>query len=120
LTDHLLLNLKQIADCLGKSENDVVILLHQIINGFEKKEPCSGLWILNKKEMTRLWEKEFFKKYIEPALLQLEADVARHRVVVKEDRDEASSVLFNILYELRATTKDRSKILSLPQFWYTC
>ncbi|MFN9944644.1 MAG: hypothetical protein ACK56I_34770, partial [bacterium] len=34
LIAHLLLNLRQISACLGRSEDDIIVLLHQIIESF--------------------------------------------------------------------------------------
>ena len=44
--------------------------------------------------------------------------MARHRVAVKEDKEEASSVLQGILFEDAKVCHDRAKILSLPQIWF--
>jgi hypothetical protein len=35
IASHLLLNLRQISDCLGRSEDDVIVLLHQVVNAFK-------------------------------------------------------------------------------------
>lgn len=118
LVDHLLMNLKQISDCLGKSENDVIILLHHIIERCSKMKFVEGNWNLNTKTTTRLWESKFVKEFLDPALRILDTSLASHQVAVKEDTEEASCVLQDILFEPPGTTNDRSKILSLPQFWF--
>ena len=119
LTKHLLLNLRHISESLGRSESDAIILLHQIVESFGKAKATSqGHWVLGAKQTTRDWENEFFKNYIDPALKNLDQDVARHRVAVKEDKEEASSVLQGILFEDAKVCHDRAKILSLPQIWF--
>jgi hypothetical protein len=119
LSAHLLLNLRQIADCLGRSENDAIVLLHSIISSFGHGggNAAGGQWLLTQKNVTREWEKTFSEQFIRPVLAQLDAEVARHHLAVKEDKEQASSILQDIIFEPARTSEDRSKVLSLPQFW---
>ena len=117
VANHLLLNLRQISECLGKSENDVIVFLHQIIEGFGKINYEQGDWKLSTKASVRTWENSFVKSFVQPVLQKLETDIARQRLAVQEDKEEATSVLQEILMERNETTNDRSKILSLTQFW---
>jgi hypothetical protein len=117
VANHLLLNLKQISDCLGKSENDVIVLMHQIISRLATLRYIDGDWRLNIKTKVRTWEAEFVKQYIKPALGNLEIDIVRQRTAVSDDKEEATTVLNEIIYEKSPATNDRSNILSLAQFW---
>jgi hypothetical protein len=119
LSAHLLLNLRQIADCLGRSENDAIVLLHSIISSLGRRggNAGGGQWLLNQKNVTREWEKAFFEQFIRPAVAQLDAEVARHHLAVKEDKEQACSILQDIIFEPAGASEDRSKVLSLSQFW---
>ena len=117
VANHLLLNLKQISDCLGKSENDAIVLLHQVISRLGKVRCIGGDWRLDQKAKVKTWEVEFVKQYIKPAHGCLENDIVRQRTAVSDDKEEAATVLNEIIYEKSAATVDRSKVLDLPQFW---
>jgi hypothetical protein len=123
LTGHLLLNLRQIADCLGRSENDAIVLLHSIIRGLGdgSRDAAGGQWLLDQKNTAREWEKTFCQQIIKPALAQLDLEVARHHLALKEDKkfkEQAyCSILQDIIFEPAGSSEDRSKVLSLPQFW---
>ncbi len=117
LIAHLLLNLRQISECLGRSEDDVVVLLHQIIENLAKFNYSPGQSTLNTKDAVRTWEKDFCRSYFRPAVSDLDTSLVRHRTAVKEDKEEASNVLLDIIHEPPATLTNRSEILSLPQIW---
>jgi hypothetical protein len=123
LVAHLLLNLRQISDGLDKNEDDVVVLLHQIIEGLARTSHTPGGLTFNTKDAkeakaaVRQWEKEFAQHIIGPALRGLETTLARHRIAIREDNEEAGSVLLDILHESPETTTDKRKVLQLPQLW---
>lgn len=119
LTDHLELNFTQISGCLGKSEDDVIVLMHQIIAAMRSPPNIRGHWEFSSKESVTKWEVEFVKVCIMPWLKRLDTDLARHRVAVKDDKEEAASVLQDILYEKNPLTTDDTKhdVLNLTQFW---
>ena len=117
IIEHLLLNLKQIAECLGQSENEAIVLLHQIIQSLGKLKHVQGNWLLNTKQSVAPWELIFVKTYIQPDLRSLENSVSRHRTAIQEDKEEASNVLQEIIYEKSQATDDKSKVLGLTQFW---
>jgi len=83
LVNHLLLNLRQISDCLRKSENEAILLLHQIIARFDRVRHIQGDWRLNTKASVRKWEEEFVKYYVQPCLADLENFVGRQRIAVQ-------------------------------------
>jgi len=110
--------LEQIRQCSVKSEEGVIILLHQIIASFGKAQNVQHEdGKLNSKTSVRPWEANFVKSYIQPALADLPNSVKRQRAAMQKDKLESVNVIQAILYEKSQTTNDRSKILSLPQFW---
>ena len=121
LTAHLLLNLTQICDGLGRCEDDVIVLLHQIVDSFAKQTTTTAtLWsTLDSKAAVRQWEKEFVRQFIRPALADLDIKLAAHETAVKEDKRQVSNVLLDILFEepIVSLTTDISQLLSLPQLW---
>ena len=117
LADHLLLNLRQISDCLGKSENDAIVLLHHIIKSFSEVEQAEGEGDLTSKDSVKIWENVFVQNYIQPALADLDEAVTEHQNLVKEDSEESTNELQDIIFQKYGTIDDRAKILSLPQFW---
>ena len=116
LANHLLLNLRQISDCLGKSENDVIILLHQIIQSFSLDNKSSGN--LASKTTVKPWEVQFVQQYIQPALTSLDEDIRRLEVTMTEDADDVTNELDDILKEKKSTFQPGMKIESLQQFWF--
>ena len=116
LANHLLLNLRQISDCLGKSENDVIILLHQIIQSFSLDNKSSGN--LASKTTVKPWEVQFVQQYIQPALTSLDEDIRRLEVTMTEDADDVTNELNDILKEKKSSFQPGMKIESLQQFWF--
>jgi hypothetical protein len=117
LIEHLLLNLRQIAECLGESENEALVILHEIIQSLGKPCKVPADLLLNTKQSVSSWESIFVRTYIKPALKALENSVSKHQIAVQEDKKEAPNVLQEILFEKSQTTNDKSKILCLPKFW---
>ena len=121
LTAHLLLNLTQIGVGLGRCEDDVIVLLHQIVDSFAKQTTTAAVgFTLNSKAAVWQWEKEFVRQFIRPALANLDTKLAAHRTAVKDDKEEANNVLLDILFEepvTSSTIEDMSQLLSLPQLW---
>ena len=117
IAGHLLLNLRQISDCLGKSENDVIILLHRLIISFcEDKSNSSGA--LPSKEAVRNWEGEFVKRYIQPGLAQLEDNIRHFEAAAAADADDVANELEEILQgKPDAAVDEGQSVLKLPQFW---
>jgi hypothetical protein len=115
LIAHLLLNLRQISACLGRSEDDIIVLLHQIIEAFAVLNYQQGQYTFIAKASVRAWEKDFASRYIQPALKDLDIILARHRTAVKEDKEEASNALLDIIHEQPGELTNRAELLSLPQ-----
>ena len=115
--EHLLLNLTQIANGLGKGEDDAIVLLHQVIVGLKGGAGDRGDWRLSTKATVKPWENEFAQTCIRPVLARLETDLGRHTDAVKQDKEEATSVLQDILFEKKPDVCDRKRILDLPQLW---
>ncbi len=115
---HLQLNLKQIADCLGKSESDAIVLMHQLISRLATPPNIDSRdWTLKTKAQVRMWEAEFVKQCIQPVLANLEIDIVRQKTAESKDKEEAMTVLTEILNVTSPTTNNRSNVLSLAQFW---
>jgi hypothetical protein len=115
LIAHLLLNLRQISACLGRSEDDIIVLLHQIIEAFAVLNYQQGQYTFNAKASVRAWEKDFASRYIQPAVRDLDIILAWHRIAVKEDKEEASNALLDIIHEQPGELTDRAELLSMPQ-----
>lgn len=120
VANHLLLNLRQISDCLGKSENDVIVLLHQIlhqiIQAFGKENKTSG--DLSTKAAVKQWEVQFVRQYVQPALASLDEDVRRLEVAQAEDAEDVTNELDSILKEKKSAREAGRRIESLQQFWF--
>jgi len=91
--------------------------MHQIIETFATLNNQQGQYAFNTIHMVAAWEKDFAKRFIKPAISELERNLARHRKAVKEDKEEASNVLLDIVHEEPGQLADKSKILSLSQVW---
>ena len=74
LLNHLRLNLGQIAACLGRNEDEAVVLLHQIVNrmattpGLHRDRPDAN-WA--SKAARRAWENKFGRSFVEPEVGRL-------------------------------------------------
>ena len=122
LLDHLRLNLEQIAACLGKNEDEAVVLLHQIVH---RMATAPGLprarqdahW--GTKAARRAWEAEFGRACVEPEVGRLEERVRRLAEAVADDQSAADAALAAILTERRAddAAATTELLVDNPRFW---
>ena len=123
LLDHLRLNLEQIAACLGKNEDEAVVLLHQIVNRMSTfttglaRTRQDAHW--GSKAARRVWEAEFGRSFVVPEVGRLDERVRRLAEAVADDQSAADVALATIMTERRADDAAAATELFVdnPRFW---
>ena len=93
LLNHLRLNLEQISACLGRNEDEAMVLLHQIVNrmattpGLHRDRPDAN-WA--SKAARRIWENEFGRSFVDPEVKRLPEKVRRLAEAVAGDQGRYS------------------------------
>ncbi len=122
LIDHLLLNIGQVSQRLGKSEDDAQILLHLVISNLIKNEQEVEKkgekvdWVLSSKEMVNAWETKFAEQFLRTTITNHEHTITVHKdAIVRDLENESDNTLQNILHD---TNVNMSQDPNHPQFWH--
>ena len=117
--DHIALNLRQIAQKLGKNEEYAQLLLHKILMMMAtQSNPLKGTNEWATKDTLRKWEVDFAAKFIRPLVDKDVLQKSMDNLVneFKKDLEGAESAILLVLEE--EGDQGVADSLRLPQFWH--
>ena len=121
LMRHLILNVQQAVQHLGRNEDDVLVFLHYIIERMTNNivETEAKLDLSEKKDRQQ-WEYDFAKNFIDPELDSLANNISNLASTLEEDKKEQQEdALADILNEkLDKREAEKAAIQDRPQFWW--
>ncbi|XP_071151436.1 E3 ubiquitin-protein ligase rnf213-alpha-like [Mytilus edulis] len=127
LLEHIGFDLECLHRILGKSHDDIFLLIHCIIARIMEKHTMSVIgevipleWCqLTKNDARIKWEQEFAKRYITPILKKLDSKLKKCNDEILIDKRLGSDPLLQLLYETDIPSEmiDITQLQDIPAVW---
>ncbi|VDI18579.1 Hypothetical predicted protein, partial [Mytilus galloprovincialis] len=127
ILEHMQKDLKSIATVLGKSKEDVLILIHYLLSEIMNYQTAArigervedNICYLKDKRSRAIWEEKFNERYIEPVLERSEEILREVTQQVLSDKRFGADPLLQLLYETDNTTEfiGNSSLCENPSVW---
>ncbi|CAC5407686.1 RNF213 [Mytilus coruscus] len=127
LIEHIGFDLECLHKILGKSHDDIFLLIHRIIARIMEKHTMSVIgeavpleWCQLTQNDARLkWEQEFAKRYFTPVLKRLDKELKKCNDDILLDKRLGSDPLLQLLYETDIPSEmiDITQLQDIPAVW---
>ncbi|CAC5422253.1 RNF213 [Mytilus coruscus] len=127
ITAHMLEDLRSISNVLGKSKEDVVLLIHFLLSEIMNNQTAArvgervedDICLLRNKRSRAIWEEKFNKRYIVPVLEKSEEILQEVTHQIVADKRLGADPLLQLLYETNNTAEviEDSNLCENPSVW---
>ncbi|CAG2255753.1 RNF213 [Mytilus edulis] len=127
LLEHIDFDIECLHRILGKSRDDVILLIHHLLATIMEKHTMSVIGEsipieqceLTKKDARIKWEREFANRYLPPVLKALNGTLKKCNKEILKDKRLGSDPLLQLLYEVDTQVEmlDVTHLQDIPAVW---
>ncbi|XP_052238406.1 E3 ubiquitin-protein ligase RNF213-like [Dreissena polymorpha] len=121
IMNHIKANVSDLKRALGRSVDDVILLMHVVIDKIEKEGEAfpAEVHLLSSKEDRKAWENSFATIVLRGILSQAENWLMRFNHEIVNDQRLGADPLLCLIYETenRQDAQDLEQLLEVPRMW---